>query len=77
MDLKGAVLAYVKADDQRPSTKTIDKIYGSDPIEEEIKSTVLFQKVLLIPEDKINDEEYLQNRRHDAFETLHPAGRPR
>jgi len=63
----GIVLAYKMIEDQR-ADQTIDKIYESKQpiqdiakvIEEEIKSTGLFAKVLLIPEDLVNSETFLK-----------------
>jgi len=63
----GLVLAYRNVEDQREDRK-IDEAYKSkNPvkdveriIEEEIRSTGLFEKVFLVSEEQLNDQSYLK-----------------
>jgi hypothetical protein len=67
LESPGIVLAYKMIEDQRVD-REIDKIYeNKQPLqdiakvmEEEIKSTGIIEKVLLIPEDQIDNENFLK-----------------
>jgi hypothetical protein len=63
---QGTIVGLFSIDDQREDLKEIDNIYGEFPeeslnqiIEEELKSTGLFEQVLIIPEEMSDDNEYL------------------
>ena len=62
----GVIVGLFSIGDQREDSKEIDKVYGDFPvgslnkiIEEEIKSTGLFEQVLMVPEEMLDDQEYL------------------
>lgn len=63
----GITFAYAKVEDERDD-REIDAVYeNEDPlqdivriIEEEVRSTGLFERVLLIPEDQIDNDAYLK-----------------
>jgi hypothetical protein len=66
-ELTGIAFVYAKVEDRREDRK-IDEVYeNKEPlqdiiriIEEEVKSTGLFERVLLISEDKMNNDAYLK-----------------
>jgi hypothetical protein len=71
---RGKIVGFFSIDDQREDSKEIDKVYGDFPvgalnqiIEEEIKSTGLFEQVLIIPEEMLDDKEYLNQTGADFF----------
>lgn len=65
----GIAFAYTKLEDRRDDRK-IDEVYeNKNPlqdivkiIEEEVRSTGLFERVLLIPEDQLGNDAYLKEK---------------